>query len=293
MRLLRILALASLALAMSLPVLAAPEASGAYHLFPMSGLLGTGPKPRVSSATTMRYYGGPVLPKIKVVSVLWGNDVNKTTVANIGPFLAGIVDSSFVDQMKQYSTNLTAVNGRAGTRQTIGRGTYKGQFRIVPVHQATSLTDAAIRYELQGQIAARHLPAADQNTLYMVYFPRYITVTAGKSVSCMQFAAYHSANPGTVGGNIFYGVMPDCGLGFAALTVASSHEFAEALTDGIPTPGSHPAYPQAWNTIDGYEIGDLCEGTRATLAVGTRRYTVQQLFLNSINNCGKGNYHSP
>lgn len=293
MRRLRILALASLSLAASLPALAAPGDSGNYHLFPMSGLLATGPRPQVNSATTLRYYGGPVLPKIKVVSVLWGSAVNRTTAASIGPFLAGLVNSSFVDQMKQYSTNLTAINGRPGTHQTIGRGTYKGQFQITPVHKASSLTDAAVQNELKAQIAARHLPAADQNTLYMVYFPRYVTITAGKSVSCVDFAAYHSANPGTVGGNIFYGVMPDCAQGFTALTIASSHEFAEALTDGIPTPGSHPAYPQAWNTIDGYEIADLCEGTRGVLAVGAKRYAVQQLFLNSINNCGKGNYHSP
>ncbi len=125
------------------------------------------------------------------------------------------------------------------------------------------------------------MPAASQNTLYMVYFPSYITILLGKDASCMRFAAYHSATPRTVGNNIFYGVMPDCEMGFNALTIASSHEFAEALTDGIPTPGSHPAYPQAWNTIDGYEVADLCEGTRATLAVGVKRYTVQQLFPNS------------
>jgi len=295
MRLLRILALTIAATATTPSgVMAAPDDSGAYHIFPMSGLLATRPSPQARSAgQAMRYYGGPVLPRIKVVSVIWGNDVNKTTVNSIGPFFAGIVNSTFVDQLKQYSTNLTGVTGHAGTHQTIGRGTYKGQFKIAPVHKATSLTDAAVQNELKAQIAAKHLPAPDQNTLYMVYFPSYITITAGMDVSCVRFAAYHSASPRTVGNNIFYGVMPDCQVGFNALTIASSHEFAEALTDGIPTPGSHPAYPQAWNTFDGYEIADLCEGTRATLAVGVKRYTVQQLFLNSKNNCGTGSYHSP
>jgi len=275
---------------------ATTDGSGNYHLFPMSGLRATQPGPEARSrnaARTELYYGGPVLPKIKVVTVIWGNDVNKTTVNNIGPFFAGIVDSTFVDQLKQYSTNLTGVNGHAGTHQVIGRGTYKGQFKITPARKSANLTDASVQNELKDQIAAKHLPAADQNTLYMVYFPSSVTITAGRAVSCRQFSAYHSASPGTVGNNVFYGVMPDCHGGFVEQTVASSHEFAEALTDGIPTPGSHPAYPQAWNTSDGEEIADLCEGTRAALTVGAKRYTVQQVFLNTTKACSKGGYHSP
>ena len=101
------------------------------------------------------------------------------------------------------------------------------------------------------------------------------------------------ASPGTVGNNVFYGVMPDCNGGFVEQTVSSSHEFAEALTDGIPTPGSHPAYPQAWNTSDGEEIADLCEGTRTTLTAGSKSYKIQQVFLNTTKACGKGAFHSP
>ena len=297
MRLLRFLALAGLVFgAAPVAATAAPDDGGAYHLLPMSSLLATHPAPGArlrNAARTMLYYGGPVLPKIKVVSVIWGSDVSKATVKNIGPFLSGLVDSSFVDQLTQYSTNFATMNGHAGTHQTIARGTYAGQFTIAPSHKTTSLTDAAIQAELRAQIAGRHLPAPSQNTLYMVYFPSYITITTGKAVSCRDFGAYHSANPRTVGGNLFYGVMPDCSLGFASETFVSSHEFAEALTDGIPTPGSHPAYPQAWNTSDGYEIADLCEGHRGTLAFGGKNYTVTQVFLNTTKACSTGSYHSP
>ena len=297
MRLLRVLALAGIVLGTASPAaMAAPDDGGSYHIFPMSGLLATHPRPEPRSRNavqTMLYYGGPVLPRIKVVVVIWGKDVNRTTVNNIGPFLSGLVNSTFVDQLKQYSTNFTAMNGHPGTHQTIGRGTYKGQFKIAPSHKATTLTDTAVHDELATQIAAKHLPAADQNTLYMVYFPSYITIKAGRQVSCIDFGAYHSASPGTVGYNIFYGVMPDCRLGFNAETITSSHEFAEALTDGIPTPGSHPAYPQAWNTSDGNEVADLCEGTRGKLTAGGKNYLVTQVFLNTTNACGKGGYHSP
>jgi len=297
MRLLRVLALV-IAAASTFPsgVMAASGDSTAYHIFPMKSLLATRPDPLAQSknaAQSMLYFGGPVLSKIKVVSVIWGRDVKRTTVNNIGPFLAGIVNSTFVDQLQQYATNLTAITGHAGTHQTIGRGIYKGQFQIAPVHTATNLTDRAVQAELRTQIAAGHLPVADQNTLYMVYFPSYVTITAGKDISCVTFAAYHSASPVTVGGNIFYGVLPDCDTGFGDMTISSSHEFAEALTDAIPTPGTHPAYPQAWNTSNGYEIADLCEGTRSTLTVGARRYTIQQVFLNTTKACAKGVFHSP
>ena len=297
MRLYQVLALA-IAAATAFPVaaMAAPGDSTAFHIFPMSSLLASRPNPLAQSqnaAQSMLYYGGPVLSKIRVVSVIWGPDVKSPTVKNIGPFLAGIVNSTYVDQLQQYATNLAGVSGHVGTHQAIRRGTFRGQFKITPVHTAVNLTDRAVQAELRTQIAAGHLPAADQNTLYMVYFPSYVTITAGKDVSCATFAAYHSASPATVGGNIFYGVMPDCGLGFAALTISSSHEFAEALTDAIPTPGSHPAYPQAWNTKNGYEIADLCEGTRSSLTVGAKRYAVQQVFLNTTKACSRGVFHSP
>ncbi len=289
--------LAMLAIATVLPsTIASADNGGAYHVLPMAALRATHPDALMQSQNATRqmlYYGGPVPPDIKVVTVFWGNGVAAQTLSTIGPFLRGMVNSSFVDQLKQYSTNLTAINGRAGTHQAIMRGTYKGQFKITPLHTAKTLTDAAIQSELKSQIAAKHLPASDQNTLYMVYFPPSIVIDLGNSLSCIGFGAYHSANPGTVGKNIFYGVMPDCQLGFAALTSASSHEFAEALTDGIPTPGSHPAYPQAWNDSGGNEVADLCEGTRATLTAGGKAYTVTQVFLNTTKACSTGNYHSP
>ena len=87
--------------------------------------------------------------------------------------------------------------------------------------------------------------------------------------------------------------MPDCGYTFGDSTVVSSHELAEATTDNIPTPGSNPKYPQAWNTTDGYEIGDLCEGYTGTLTAGKTSYTVQQIYSNAIASCTSGNYTSP
>jgi len=270
--------------------------STAYHIYPSASVRARSPSPgdrAVNDAQTMLYYGGPVIANVRIVSVIWGPNVNRTTAARIGPFLGAVVNSTYIDQLAQYATNRTAVNGQAGTNQKIGRGAYRGQFMIMPKNASPSLTDAAIQTEIRQQIAAGKLPAADLNTLYMIYFPFNVTITSfGKS--CVAFAAYHSSSSGAVStSNLFYGVMPDCGGGFADMTISSSHEIAEAVTDAIPTPGSKPVYPQAWNTSTGYEIADLCQGTKTTLTGAGKNYSVQQVFLNSTGKCGTGKFTSP
>jgi hypothetical protein len=287
-------------LALATPVQAAsPGDTVSYHLFQTPEQMARSGRmpnraPSQGSKGDMLYFGGTVFSKMKVVSVIWGPNVNSQTVADIGDFLKAIVNSTYVDQLKVYDTDLKAQNGRKGTNQTIKRGTYFGQVQITPEHKSLTLTDADIRKELEYQISKGVLPANTLNTLYMTYFPEDITIKLGGSLSCQQFGAYHEAvSSKRTPMNVFYGVMPDCGGGFDYLTVVSSHEFAEATTDNIPTPGTNPKYPQAWNTSDGYEIGDLCEGTDASLTTKSTVYQVQELYLNNLKSCGTANFTSP
>jgi hypothetical protein len=294
----RFLSACALAAGLCVPGLAcaAPRGDGtAYHM-----LLTPAEQARLHrvpsrGASTMLYYGGSVFSSVNAISVIWGANVNKTTVADIGGFLGAIVNSTYVDQLSEYDTNnIVGVNGRKGTGQTIARGTYFGQVQITPKDKKTTLTDKDIRKELEYQISKGVLPANSLNNLYMIYFPSDITINLDGSLSCQAFGAYHEAVSSKVTpNNIFYGVMPDCGGGFGEQTVVSSHEFAEATTDNIPTPGTNPKYPQAWNTSDGYEIGDLCEGNYATLTAGKTSYSVQEVFDNTTGACGTGNFTSP
>lgn len=246
------------------------------------------------AASTIEYFGGPVISAVQVEVVLWGPKVASTTVKDIGPFLKSLANSTFTDLLAQYKTNLKGVNGHPGTHQTISRGTLLGQVQITPKNTSLTLTDAQIQAEIKHQITTGKLPQQNPNVLYMIYFPADITITLDGLTSCVEFGAYHEANPGNPKkSNVFYGVMPDCGGGFTEQTVDSSHEFAEAVTDAIPTPGSNPNYPQAWNTANGDEIGDLCEGDDATLTAGSTKYTVQEVFDKKTNACAKGNYTSP
>ena len=83
---------------------------------------------------------------------------------------------------------------------------------------------------------------------------------------------------------------PECDSGFDYLTFAASHEFAEATTDNIPTPGSVPDFPQAWNDVHGAEVADLCSGFQGSLTDGVNTYEVTQYYLNSTRACSTGNY---
>jgi hypothetical protein len=241
----------------------------------------------------MNYYGGPVISTVKVVSVMWNSQVNSTVQAQIGGFFTAATNSTFFDIMAQYATDLTGINGHAGTDQTISRGTWNEQVVLVPHNGATTLTDKQVQKELLYQIKHKKLPKPDANTLYMTYFPPGYTILLGKAASCSAFGAYHEGFMNKAHGGIFYGVMPDCGYSFNDETIVSSHELAEATTDAFPTPGSKPNYPQAWNTSDGYEIGDLCEGLSGNLVAGSTTYQVQQIYSNAIASCTSGNYHSP
>ncbi|HUK42973.1 MAG TPA: hypothetical protein VLW48_00875 [Candidatus Bathyarchaeia archaeon] len=269
---------------------------GAYHIMPTPAykakLLKEGVPP---PAGPVNYYGGSVFTSSKVVSVMWGSGVNSTIVSTIPGFSAAIVNSTYVDQMSQYNTKgVHAINGHKSTKQIISRGTYLGQIVINPKNKNTTLQDSDVQAEIEHQIKKGVLPPRDLNTLYMVYFPQNVTIELDGLTSCVDFGAYHFATVDTTLSkkNIFYAVEPDCGGSIGNITFAASHEFAEATTDNVPTPGSFPDFPQAWNDANGFEIGDLC-GTSGQLSDGTNHWTVTQYFLNSTMHCSTGNYTSP
>jgi hypothetical protein len=269
---------------------------GAYHILPTPAYEArTGRVPQRTPLGEVEYFGGTVFSTVEVVSVMWGSDVNSTTVAEIPDFSAAIVNSTFIDQLSEYSTvGLKGINGHKGSNQTISRGTYYGQVQITPRNKSLTLTDAQVHREILHQITIGVLPPQGPNMLYMIYFPTDITINLDGLISCQDFGAYHYASrTHENAANIFYSVEPDCNAGFDYITYAASHEFAEATTDNIPTPGTNPKFPQAWNTSDGYEIADLCEGDTGTLTDQTTSYEVTQVYLNNLASCSTGNYTSP
>ena len=247
------------------------------------------------------YYGGQVIANPQIYVILWGDKVSATTKAAMPDFYASLVNSDYMDIFKVYNTTgIAAQDGRTGTNQTFGRGSFVQTIQISPAKLSGTIDDLEIQAELEKQILAKTIPAATDNSLYMIHFPKGLKITMhdGDTVatSCQQFCAYHEGFKAKDGSAVFYGVIPDldslacsmgCGSGgsLARITVSASHEVAEALTDPFPTPGTTPAYPQAWNTTGGEEIGDLCQANTATLQGKAASYSVQQEWDNGTNAC--------
>jgi hypothetical protein len=252
-------------------------------------------KKGAQAAGNLQYYGGPVISSAKVYAVFWTSGVAAETRSKIGPFYENILDSGYMDWLSEYDTNLTAVNGRPGTAQHIGRGRFMGSVVISPANASKTLTDAMLQAELDAQIASGKLAPSDADTLYMLYFPPGYKITIEGEASCSSFCGYHEGykSAGT-GAPVYYGVMPSCGMGcggssaYDAVALTSSHECLEAITDPFPTPGSNPAYPQAWNTAGGDEIADLCSEGASTVTGHGQVSRVSWEWDNSTKSCNKG-----
>jgi hypothetical protein len=240
----------------------------------------------------------------KIYVVHWGPNVVADIKNGIGEFYSAVASSNMMDWLDQYQTTGKSLDGRDGTNQHIGKGQYLGAVTITPSLTSNRIDDTDIQAEMQRQIDAGKVPHPDDNTVYMIYFPPGIKITAAGMMSCSQFCAYHGFKGTPTTDHFYYGVMPDlggacafgCGFGnhFATASSISAHELLEAITDPFPTPGSSPAYPQAWNDDQGNEIADICAGSNNTLRTGAGRvFTVQSEFDNQTGTCTTQSWTSP
>jgi serine protease len=253
-----------------------------------------GMTPAAAAKATLQYYGGPVIPSPKVYVVWWGdpskiNPVLTATKGGIADYFAGITNSKFMDWMNEYDTTIATQvgshKGSAGTGQRIGRGNYVSTITMSDV-PAGNVTDQQIQDTLNKAFDAGTLPEPDENTIYAIYFPASVSISLDQNgTSCSSFGAYHEAAIETTRHNAFYLVMPDCGFSFSGFTSVTSHELIEAVTDPIPTPGSNPDFPQAWNDVQGSESGDLCEGSSGTIATAFGNFKVQGIWDEASHGC--------
>jgi hypothetical protein len=268
---------------------------GAYvHKLPMADAAA---KPVNTASAHLTYYGGKVIQKVKVVKVQYGSGTYQSFIGAAGAssmagFYSAVVNSNYMDWLVEYDT--------ASPKQTISRGTYSGGYSITPssTRNKATITDANIQAEISAQIAAGKLPAPDDNTLYMVHFPKGKTISQGGSKSCQAggFCAYH----GTFKRNsqdVFYGVLPDmsagsgcdtgCGSGsaFGNQTSVASHELIEAVTDAEVGLATTVGKPLAWYDAANGEIGDICNAQQGSITSGSTTYTVQKEWSNALASC--------
>jgi hypothetical protein len=246
-----------------------------------------------AAGATAQYYGGPVTPNAKVYVLWWGDPANINSAitaahGGIADFFTGITNSSFMDWLNEYNTNITipvgSHMGMTGTGQFIGRGNYAGALTLSNIPSG-NVTDAQIQSTLDAALTAGTLPAPDDNTLYAIYFPPGVSISLDGSTSCAGFGAYHMDIVETQRHDVYYLVIPDCGSSFNGVTSVSTHEFIEALSDNLPTAANMPNYPQAWNDSMGNELGDLCDGTDGMVTTGLGTFTVQAIWDERTHGC--------
>lgn len=230
-----------------------------------------------TASAHVTYYGGPVIPNVKVHAVYWNSNVKYQT--ELDGFYRAITASPYLDWLTEYDT----------PTQKIGRGTFAGS--IVDSQSGGAVSDSQIQTELAKLIDDGKLPSPTENDLFMVHFPAGVNVTASDgSESCQAFCAYHDTFTHK-GKDVYYGVMPDlggacdggCGTKSQLdnTTATSSHELLESITDSAVGLAQSVGPPLAWYDQTNGEISDICVGKDATVA----GYNVQLAWSNAAGAC--------
>jgi hypothetical protein len=238
------------------------------------------------------YHGGPLLTSVEIFTIFWGEQwlgaVGQLLPDKLNEFFKFIVESKLIDQMGEFS-----VDGKE-----IGHGKFVGTTKITSPPLEGIVSDEMVQDFLRNNLESKTIPAPTDNMLFFVYLPPGITSsmpnpkTGGSDLSCEKYCGYHGFfrlnNADGSSKNVYYAVMPypDCPechvqepTDFDSLTVSSSHELCEAITD----PEANPTKATGWFVdIDPYpEIGDICNTTRVRL----RGFLVQQEFSKKQMGC--------
>ncbi len=226
----------------------------------------------------LTYYNGALLTNVEVFTVFWGGAWEDqpalvTLAGKLNEFFNFIVTSSLIDQLAEYS-----VPGK-----TIGQGKWIGT-KTISTSPGSVIDDSSIQATLQQWLGNEpSMPQPNGNIVYFIYLPPGTSVTLGTDSSCLKFGGYHNV---VAGKNISYAVEPFClsdggvlgQLDF--LTLTSSHELCEAITDPVPGQGWY------WfkDKKNQGEIGDICESApNAEERIGG--FLVQREWSNKSNGC--------
>ena len=229
---------------------------------------------------TVITYGGPVLASPKIVPVFFTND-----------------DATTVSALKDFTNQIGGTHYWAATTSEYGVGPAAGATTVDLTEAAPSaIDDSDIEPWLAGKLENGDplWPAADENTVYVIYDPEGTTITLQGSTSCQTFGGYHAnitldAAHGSI--DVAYAVVPRCsnfdGMStMDATTGSASHEMIEAETD--PYPFTNPAYLDVdsqdlyWaRALGGGEIGDMCaQFAQAFTQFDELPYLVQRTWSN-------------
>jgi hypothetical protein len=218
---------------------------------------------------TITYHGGALLDHVEVQALYYGADwhaaAHRGEVSYLDGFLNDVVRGPYMDML---------TNAGYG----VGRGTAAhGKVERINLHHKHTLSDHQLRNALQDAITDHTLKAPDRNRLYVIFVQDDVLVRgADGETSAANFLGYHGAFHGKdrrghrvdiryaviayPGGGVNNGTL----AGVSArdqLTVVTSHELAEAVTDpdiNYKAKGwSDDTFRQAGSRRRGAEVGDV------------------------------------
>jgi hypothetical protein len=207
-------------------------------------------------------HGGPEMFNASFRAIYWNSSVASSTATSLGYATIQRQIDGFINAFSgttNYTGSATSdftIVQQYGSSSWISPLLPNQGFRIDTRATQSSISDSKIQQYLAG-LFANGSEAADASVLYGIYFPKGMKISLQGGVSCSSFCGYHSHF--TYNGQLIkYAVFPytDCracavtGKTVAdILTIVTSHEIREAVTDSLGT---------AWFDAAGYEADDKC-----------------------------------
>ncbi len=285
--------LSSLAIPAALS-LGAPEAPAApvKHAMPVfdaSRVAAPSLRAQAAASNNMVYGGGSIqkIPKVYIVLWCWNGADPSSEAPYLQNFFNGVGGSAWMQPQTQYTeTARGAITNPTGQL----KGVWADNSCTVPPVPDLQIGSEALK-------AATHF-GYDKDANYIIATPHLhndaqFGVPGG-------YCAWHSSTTDTLGRPVAYTDLPYipdaqggvCGQNFVnagaagnldGVSIVGGHEYAEAVTDPVPTSG--------WADASGQENGDKCAwissgpGASHNIVLSTGTFAIQTLWSNAISGC--------
>jgi hypothetical protein len=226
-------------------------------------------------------HGGSVLKSPVIVTITWPSDTDADAFETLGDKIG---KGSY---WKAVTSEYGAGAGVSGAENHV---------RITDAAPAT-ISDTEINTFVAAQLTKADAPwptPATGDPVYIMYLsPSTDLLLSGKSACKQGVGGYHDSTK-VNGKSVAYAVVPRC-QAMEDVTLAASHELAEAATD--PYPRTKPAWTGfvdeslAWDFFQQFqsENGDACEFYRDSMLSGTETdvgFAVQRQWSNASGKAG-------
>lgn len=230
-----------------------------------------------AAAPHLEYYGGKTLANPVLVPMYigayWNSESGKGDRRYFDRFASYLGGSKFFSVLKQYG---------------IERSKFGGSELVSSAKNPTLIDDRGIQKLVRAEIAAGRAGKPDSENLYVVYLPPGTVLNAPGGYSSRQgVGGYHSSFLLDDGSRAYYAaiVYADSGNGIAFtssprdnVTIAASHEIAEAATDPDVNQGTLGWYDEQYGEVADIPIEMGYSPSQVWGRLG--RYAVQKQWSN-------------